>query len=220
MLAGGLWQALLVVTSWTVNRGSAERTALATSYAGLAGYAADVAAGRQSPPSPSQLSGSYVLGDPNPLMRTAAREYMLDLAEEAERIRATLTALSLRRKDDVTGPSGRSILDGAARVLTELAGAVSGRPGQRADHLAAARSTLAGASAQAAPAGSGPRRRCSASCAARTGSSSGSTPRSLATAQLAATARSRSGGPGGRTRGSPSARAPARRRRLAGTRCG
>ena len=39
---------LLVVTSWTVNRGSAERTALAThATPALAGYAADVAAGRQ-----------------------------------------------------------------------------------------------------------------------------------------------------------------------------
>ena len=37
-------------------------------------------------------------------MRTAAREHMLDLAEEAERIRATLTALSIGRKGDAPGP--------------------------------------------------------------------------------------------------------------------
>jgi hypothetical protein len=148
VFAGGLWQALLVVTSWTVNRGSAERTALAASYAGLGGYAADVAAGRQAPPSPSQLTGSYVLGDPNPLMRTAAREDMLDLAEEAERIRATLAALCLGREDGQAGSAGRGILDTAARVLTEVAAAIGGRAGQRAEHLADAKGVLNSTSAE------------------------------------------------------------------------
>jgi len=146
VLGGGLWQCLLVVTSWTVNRGSAERTALATSYAGLAGYAADVAAGRQTPPSPRQLTGSYVLGDPNPLVRTAARQHMLDLAEEAERIRATLTALSGGRSGSGSGsppgPGARSVLAGTARALTELAAALSGRPGLRDQRLSAARQQL------------------------------------------------------------------------------
>ncbi len=147
VLAGGLWQCLLVVTSWTVNRGSAERTALANSYADLGGYAADVAAGRHSPPSPNQLTASYVLGDPNPVMRTAARRDMLDLAEEAERIRATLTALSASRVDAARGPGMGSLLDEAARVLRELAAALGGRPRDRAEHLAAGRRALAGISA-------------------------------------------------------------------------
>jgi uncharacterized membrane protein YccC len=149
VLAGGLWQCLLVVTSWAVSRGSAERTAVATSLTGLAGYAADVATGRREPPSPSQLTASYVLGDPNPLMRTAARQHMLDLAEEAERIRATLTALSIGRKGVRPGIGGRRVLDGAAQVLAELAGAVGGRPGQRADHLAAAQRALGDIEAEA-----------------------------------------------------------------------
>ena len=153
VLGGGLWQCLLVVTSWTVNRGSAERTALATSYAGLAGYAADVAAGRQEPPSPRQLTGSYVLRDPNPLVRTAARQHMLDLAEEAERIRATLTALSSGLPGPGPGPwpgpGARSVLAGTARVLTELAAALTGRPGQRDQHLSAATHQLDAISAQA-----------------------------------------------------------------------
>ena len=63
-----------------------------------------MAAGRQVPPSPGQLTASYVLGDPNPLMRTDARRDMLDLVDEAERIRATLTALSIGRGDDGPGP--------------------------------------------------------------------------------------------------------------------
>jgi hypothetical protein len=148
VLAGGLWQALLVISSWAVNRGSAERTALATTYADLAGYAADVIAGRQTPPSPLQLTASYVLRDPNPLMRTAAREYMLDLAEEAERIRATLTALSVGPHGASPGPGPSRVLDAAARALTELAAAIGGRPVLRAGHLTAARSALDGVSAE------------------------------------------------------------------------
>jgi hypothetical protein len=149
VLAGGLWQCLLVITSWTINRGSAERMALATTLGGLAGYAVDAAAGGQVPPSPGQLTASYVLGDPNPLMRTAARRDMLDLVEEAERIRATLAALSIGRGDDGLAPGGRLVLEGTARVLTELAAAVSGWPGQRAEHLEAARRELDGISAEA-----------------------------------------------------------------------
>jgi uncharacterized membrane protein YccC len=147
VLAGGLWQCLLVVTSWTVNRGSQERTALADSYAELGGYAADAAAGRQGPPSPSQLTASYVLADPNPLMRTATRRDMLDLTEEAERIRATLSALSASAHSTTRGPGVSSLLDGAARVLREVAAALGGRRGERAEHLAAGRRALYGMSA-------------------------------------------------------------------------
>ncbi len=148
VLAGGLWQCLLVITSWTFNRGSAERTALATTYAQLGQYAADAAAGRLGPPSPSQLTASYVLGDPNPLMRTAARRDMLDLAEEAERIRATLTALTAETAEDDQRTGRRRLLGLAARVLRELAMAIGGRPRERAGHLAAVRRALAGISAE------------------------------------------------------------------------
>jgi uncharacterized membrane protein YccC len=152
VLAGGLWQCLLVVSSWMVNRGSAERTALAASYRALGGYAGDVAAGRHSPPAPAQLTGSYVLGDPNPLMRTAARQDMQDLAEEAERIRATLTALSVGRPGDDPGSVRRGVLAGTAQALSELAAGLTSRPGQRAGHLAAARRQLDALTAQPAPA--------------------------------------------------------------------
>ena len=142
VLAGGLWQALLVVSSWAVNRGNAERRALATTYADLAGYASEVLAGRQTPPSPLQLTASYVLRDPNPLMRTSAREYMLDLAEEAERIRATLTALSIGPHGASPGPAQRRVVNTAARGLTELAAAIGNRADLRAGHLTEARRAL------------------------------------------------------------------------------
>lgn len=173
VLAGGLWQCLLIVTSWTINRGSAERTALASTYLSLAGYAGEVAAGRQGPPGPDELAASYVLTDRNPLMRTAARQHMLDLAEEAERIRATLTALSIGRKGDEPGPAGRSVLAGTASVLSELAAGLAAGPasGTRIWLPPGARSA-ASARKPARP-GNGPAKRCSGSCAALCGSPGG-----------------------------------------------
>ena len=144
VLAGGLWQCLLVISSWALSRGSAERSALAATYAGLAGYARELASGHLGPPDPSQLPAGAVLADPNPLLRTAARQHMIDLVNEAVRIRATLTALSVAAEPD--GPSAqavRGLLSMAARVLTELAAEFDARAGRRHDHLAAARRELA-----------------------------------------------------------------------------
>jgi uncharacterized membrane protein YccC len=142
VLAGGLWQCLLVITSWTVNRGSAERGAVASSYRVLADYAVGLASGQLGPPPASLFSASYVLADPNPLMRTGARQDLLDLAAEADRIRSTLAALAVSRTGEDPGPADRAVLEGAAAVLTELAASIGTRPGQRADHLAAARHGL------------------------------------------------------------------------------
>lgn len=145
VLAGGLWQCLLVISSWALSRGSAERSALAATYSALARYAARLAFGELGPPDPSQLPASHVLADPNPLLRTAARQHMLDLAGEAVRIRTTLTALSVAAADD--GPPAaavRSVLAVAATTLTELAAELDARSGRREDHLAAASRELGG----------------------------------------------------------------------------
>jgi uncharacterized membrane protein YccC len=142
VLAGGMWQCLLVVTSWTVNRGSAERAALAETYTALADYAGSLAAGTLGPPSPRELPASRVLADPNPLVRTAARQHMTDLASEAERIRSTLTVLSIGVSDAQAGTDVRGLMDAAGRVLAELAAGLDGRPGRRDEHLAAARHEL------------------------------------------------------------------------------
>jgi uncharacterized membrane protein YccC len=147
VLAGGLWQCLLVVTSWAVSRGNAERAALADTYAALADYAQGLTAGALGPPSPAQLLASRVLADPNPLVRTAARQHMTDLANEAVRIRATLTALSIGVDDAQAGPDVCELLGAAARVLAELAAGLAGRPGRRHEHLAAARRDLHGVTA-------------------------------------------------------------------------
>ncbi len=144
VLAGGLWQCLLVVSSWTVNRGSAERAALADTYTGLSDYAGGLARGALGPPSPRQLPASHVLADPNPLVRTAARQHMTDLANEAERIRSTLTALSIGVDDSQPGTDVRGLLGAAARVLAELAAGLDGRPARRDEHLITARRELDG----------------------------------------------------------------------------
>ena len=75
---------------------------------------------------------------------------MLDLNEEAERIRATLTALGIGRPSGLPGPAGRSLLTSAQFVLGEIAAALTGRPGQRAVALLAARRELAEAEAESA----------------------------------------------------------------------
>lgn len=107
VLAGGLWQGALVVSSWALDRGSTERTAMAESYTILSEYAAQLAAGRGGPPPPATLPGSYALRDPNPLLRGGARQHLIDLREEAERIRSTLTVLG-------SGPGDGSLATGSA----------------------------------------------------------------------------------------------------------
>jgi uncharacterized membrane protein YccC len=150
VLAGGLWQALLVVTSWAVGRGSAERTALAQSFLALSAYARDLAGGHQETPSPATLSGRTALRDPNPLIRSAARMHMLDLNEEAERIRDSLTALGIGRPDGHPGRSGQELLIAAQLILAEIAAGLTARPGQRSVHLLAASNELSTARAEPA----------------------------------------------------------------------
>ena len=149
VLAGGLWQCVLVVTSWTVHRGSAERVALAATYTSLADYADRLAAGAIGPPSPSPLPASRALGDPNPLLRTAARQHMRDLSDEAERLRSSLTTLSIAGEHGVPAPDVRVLLRAAARVLGELAAGLEGGTAESEEHLAAARRELEGVTTSA-----------------------------------------------------------------------
>jgi uncharacterized membrane protein YccC len=141
VLAGGLWQGLLVISSWAVNRGGAERTALADSFRALSEYAAELAAGSQQPPGPATVEGRQALRDPNPLMRTAARLQLLDLTEEAERIRSSLAAVGMGRQA-YGSPSSPDLLEAAAQALSDLSEALTGSAGQRAARLDAARRHL------------------------------------------------------------------------------
>jgi uncharacterized membrane protein YccC len=127
VLIGGLWQGALVVASWAVMRGNRERSALASAYRALSGYAAGLCNrpgdGSQGQP-PSPTFGSEVLRDPNPLLSAQARYRMLLLLEQAERIRVSLAALGSY------GPQC-DLLEPAARILDELADALDERRGHR-----------------------------------------------------------------------------------------
>ena len=158
VLAGGLWQGVLVVTSWAVSRGTAERTAMAGSYAGLSQYAESLATTGSGPPPPGALPGTRALRDPNPLMRSEARRHLTDLMTEAERIRTTLTALAGKNAaaaadgsdglGNATGKTGGSEgargaqLAASARSLGEIAEALRSRPQGREAHLDRARQHL------------------------------------------------------------------------------
>jgi uncharacterized membrane protein YccC len=140
VLAGGLWQGVLVVTSWAVSHGAAERTAMADSYAALSQYAARLAAARGGPPPPGALPGTRALRDPNPLMRSDARRHLSDLMEEAERIRTTLTVVA-GNGTTAAAPAGarRAHLTASASSLGEIADALRSRPAARGDHRDRAR---------------------------------------------------------------------------------
>jgi hypothetical protein len=116
LLAGGLFQAVLVAISWAVWPGSKERTALAASYRLLADYASDLAANKFRGPSPAAFPATGALADANPLLSSAIRLNFMDLLEEAERIRASLAALATHATDakDCDGDELRILLDTAA----------------------------------------------------------------------------------------------------------
>ncbi|MEV1179036.1 FUSC family membrane protein, partial [Nonomuraea sp. NPDC049784] len=131
VLAGGLFQGALVALSWTLRRGTTERTALAESYRDLASYARGLAAGRFDPPPPTAFPATALLADPNPLLPQAVRMDYLDLLELAERIRASLAALAEHAPDDPSG-AARGFAADTARALDAVAGALSARQADRA----------------------------------------------------------------------------------------
>jgi uncharacterized membrane protein YccC len=154
VVAGGLWQGALVVASWAFFRGSAERSAVAESFSILGSYATRISAGHDAPPPPDTLPGAAALGDPNPLLRTAPRQNLLDLMEEAERIRTTLTVLGGTHpgrtglvRTEPPGIGWQAVLHASARALAEISDALSSRPGQRRSHLDRARQYLDAGSA-------------------------------------------------------------------------
>src|SRR5947208_14995753 len=104
VLVGGLLQALLVAGSWMIHRGEPERAALAKSYQSLADYASDLAAARLTPPLPIAFPASSALDDANPFLAAPERLTLLDLLEQAERLRASLAAMAaeaaIRDSDD------------------------------------------------------------------------------------------------------------------------
>jgi len=140
VLAGGLWQGVLVVTSWAVSRGATERAAMADSYATLSQYAASLAATGSGPPSPGALPGTRALRDPNPLMRNDARRHLTDLMAEAERIRTTLTVVAGPASAAGSSAAGRRTAAGNTEAGNTEVGSSPG--GARTAHLTASAGAL------------------------------------------------------------------------------
>ncbi|MBV9795264.1 MAG: FUSC family protein [Actinobacteria bacterium] len=131
VLAGGLWQGVLVIASWAVIRSGRERASLETGYRALARYAEDAC--RRPPESPAAATGSApgaaatsvppltfdtaAIADPNPLLRAQERYRFLLLLEQAERIRVSLAAVARYGSQcELLEPVSR-VLDGLADAL-------------------------------------------------------------------------------------------------------
>ncbi|MEV5011948.1 FUSC family protein [Streptomyces sp. NPDC055692] len=134
VLAGGLFQGVLVTVSWALQRGDPERAALAASYRSLAAYASELAAGRAGPPPPVAFPAAVRLGDPNPLLPQVMRLDHFDLLELAERIRASLAALGEHTAGDSCQAASRFAAD-ACRVLEAIGDALGAGRADRAGRV-------------------------------------------------------------------------------------
>ncbi|MBV8401751.1 MAG: FUSC family protein [Acetobacteraceae bacterium] len=144
VVTGGLFQAVLVVLSWRFRPGSEERAALAETYRSLGGYAGELAAGRVDGPPAIHFPARAALDDPNPLLASSARLAMLDLLEQAERIRASLAALGDVADENKAAATTeiRGLLRDAAVALDTLASAIVATGEARAAAIAELRQQL------------------------------------------------------------------------------
>src|SRR6185312_614855 len=94
VFSGGLLQTLLLVSIWPLQRFSAEREVLAKAYGALAAYAANIPQTKLQSPDAQTLSiVGDTLADPQPFAKRGETAVFEALLAEAERIRATLSAL-------------------------------------------------------------------------------------------------------------------------------
>ncbi len=98
VVAGGVFQTLLLVAVWPFGRFGAERKVLARAYAALAGYAAHLPSETLASPDPSSLSNvEQLLTDPPPFARRGEIAAFENLLVDAERIRGQLAAMATDR---------------------------------------------------------------------------------------------------------------------------
>jgi uncharacterized membrane protein YccC len=123
VFAGGVLQMVLLVLVWPLGRFTAERAALGTAYGVLAHYATGVrAADLGLPDTQSVAAVSAALADPQPFGDRAELAAYQALADEAERMRATLAALVTEQHllDDVGLGSAASALRNVCRAAGPL----------------------------------------------------------------------------------------------------
>jgi uncharacterized membrane protein YccC len=150
VFAGGVLQMLLLVLVWPLGHFRTERSTLAAAFSALSKYATGVHADDFGIPDTQSVSAvSAALADPQPFGSRAEIAAYQALADEAERLRATLAALVTEQHllaetgmNDVASLVG-SALVAAGPVLDELAAALA--EGRAPAVLEDERRTLAGA---------------------------------------------------------------------------
>jgi uncharacterized membrane protein YccC len=129
VIAGGILQTLLLVLVWPLQRFRSERHALATSYRALAAYAGHVNVDDFGlPESASLIAVRASLADPQPFGSRNELAAFEVLADEAERLRESLTALT----SDYHMLSEVGVI-AAARAIGSVATAAGGLLGTLAD---------------------------------------------------------------------------------------
>lgn len=150
IVGGGLAQTILVVAVWPMRRFSAERRSTAPVYASLAAYARGIGEGHLTAPEPHTLAATIApIDDPHPLGSASHILVFQALLDEAERIRASLAALAVRRQASAADAGCSTPLAGAiGDVLDEISDSLSdGREPRDAPH---AWKTIDGCAAEAA----------------------------------------------------------------------
>lgn len=145
--AGGLVQALLVVSGWPLRRSPVERRALGAVYRSLAAYAREMPSQLAPPDSRPLAEARTALGDPQPFARGDRALAFQSLHDEGERLRTTLAALAHARAP----LAGVAVRADAVRVLDALAVDAASVLAQLA--VAVQRPTFAGRTAALAAAG-------------------------------------------------------------------
>ncbi|RJQ73773.1 hypothetical protein D5S17_24440 [Pseudonocardiaceae bacterium YIM PH 21723] len=126
VLAGGLFQGLLVTVTWALRRDDPERVALAQTFDELAVYAGQLAGGHTDPPPPTAFPATARLTDPSPLLRGPARANYDRVLARAEHLRAALATAGLQG-------ASPEFLAAAERALRTVARSLAAR---RPDHRA------------------------------------------------------------------------------------
>jgi uncharacterized membrane protein YccC len=123
VFAGGVLQMLLLVMVWPLGRFTVERAALGKAYGALAHYASGVRADDLGLPDTQSVAAvSAALADPQPFGDRAELAAYQALADEAERMRATLAALATEQHllNEVGLTSAASALRTVCRAAVPL----------------------------------------------------------------------------------------------------
>jgi uncharacterized membrane protein YccC len=128
VLAGGLFQSLLLLAAWPIARSGAERSALADVYRNLATYARDVARGSSNlPPITPFATARQILADPQPFAGAGELARLQRLLEDSEALRKRLGAIAGSSRGRAASGPLRDVLLATGRQLDGIANVLEGR---------------------------------------------------------------------------------------------